>query len=78
MRRGISLQYLGSASGYATASIVYGPETPINVQIAAARAYVSGIVSGSGSGYTSKVEIWTENFPVQKYVARYPHNLGSY
>lgn len=58
--------------------MVYLADTPLNVQIAAAKAYVSGIVSGSGSGYTSKVEIWTENFPVQKYVARYPHNLGKY
>lgn len=78
MRRGITLQYLGSPTGYQTATKVYGPETPINQQYAWARGYVSGIVSGSGSGYTSKVEIWTENFPVQRYVARYPHNLGKY
>jgi hypothetical protein len=78
MRRGLSLKYLGSASGYATATVVYLADTPLNVQIAAAKSYVSGIVSGSGSGYTSKVEIWTENFPVQKFVARYPHNLGKY
>ena len=78
MRRAITLQYLGSPSGYVTSSLVYGPETPLNVQMAYAKSYVSGIVSGSGSGYTSKVEVWTENFPVHRYVARYPNNLGKY
>ena len=78
MRRGLTLQYLGSPSGYASATVVYGPETPLNVQQAYAKSYVSGIVSGSGSGYTSKVEVWVENFPVHRYTARYPHNLGHY
>jgi hypothetical protein len=78
MRRGLTLQYLGTASGYAPATQVYGPETPLNTQMAYAKSYVAGIVSGSGSGYTTKVEVWTENFPVHKYVARYPHNLGTY
>ena len=77
MRRGITLKYLGSGSGYTTASLVYGPETPLNVQMAYAKSYEAGIV-GSGSGFTSKVEVWTENFPVHKYVARYPNNLGTY
>jgi hypothetical protein len=78
MRRGITLQYLGSPSGYATATTVYHPDTPLNVQLAYAKSYVSGIVSGSGSGFTSKVEVWVENFQTHKYVARYPNNLGSY
>lgn len=78
MRRALTLRYLGTSTGYAAATYVYGPDTTVDVQLAAARAYVAGIVSGSGSGYSSKVELWTENFPIKRWIARYPNNLGKY
>jgi len=69
MRRGILLQYTGTASGYAPATYVYGPETSIATQIAYARTTIATIVATPGSGYPTKIELWTENFPVKRWKA---------
>jgi hypothetical protein len=74
MRRAITLTYAGGPSGYATASLVYGPETPIETQQAFAKSYISAH-SGPGSGYSTKVEVWTDTAMLKRFVGHYQHNL---
>jgi hypothetical protein len=76
MRRAITLTYAGGPSGYATAVMVYGPETPIDTQKAFAKTYIASH-SGSGSGYSCKVEVWSSSTMIKRYVGHYQTNLDT-
>jgi hypothetical protein len=78
MRHAITLQYIskGTGSGYSNATMVFGPETAIETQKAWAKSTVQGIVSGSGSGHVTRIEVWEEDLYHHTYKAVYPHNLG--
>ncbi len=74
MRRAITLTYAGGPSGYAPATVVFGPETDIETQKAFAKSYITAH-SGSGSGYSTKVEVWSSTSMIKRYVGHYAINL---
>jgi hypothetical protein len=74
MRRAVTFTYAGGAAGYAAAVMVYGPETDIQTQQAYAKTFAT---PASGSGYSSKVEIWYSTGQIKRYVKHYAQNLDS-
>jgi len=71
VNRAISLHFAGNASGYGTATYVYGPEVPRVTQIQAAKSLCQSASSG-GSGYRIRVEIWSDFYTRQIFSVRYP------
>ncbi len=75
MNRAITLKFQGSASGYGTATYVYGPEMSRASQITAAKALCQS-ASISGSGYRVRVEIWSDYLARQIFTVKYLNDLG--
>lgn len=78
MTRAFTFEYVGSSTGYGAPTTVFTDATLDRDQLAWIRQSVSDIVNGNkgASGWPVRYEFWRENFPVTKWVARYPTDLA--